>query len=338
MKIGILGGSFDPIHHGHLGIAKAAKKALRLDEVWFMPAKQAAFKMGSSPFSMRCDMVALAIKPYRKFHLCTIEGDLADTSYTVDTMSVLTKRHPEHQFYFIIGEDQVEKLDKWKDIERLRTMVTFVGFTRVSETLQRDDVVMVPIENIPVSSSQIRSNQKLNYVSPSVLAYSAKHGLYLEDRLQALMSPKRFAHSKRVAELCEELAIAHGMDEEQAYLAGLLHDVCKHMPYEKSKRWITFVDASLTYAAPALWHGPLGAYFLRKEFKIHDHAILQAVRYHVQGNPNTPLNCIVYLADKLERGRGYDTSKQIALAKQNLKQAFDVVKFEQLEYLKKEIN
>ncbi|MGL5541324.1 MAG: nicotinate (nicotinamide) nucleotide adenylyltransferase [Erysipelotrichaceae bacterium] len=336
MKVGLLGGSFDPIHQGHLSIAKAAKAHLKLDEIWFLPAKQAAFKRESSPFEHRVAMVKLAIAPYRKYRVCTIEGELDTPSYTIDTIRVLKKRYPKVEFTFLIGQDQVEKLDQWKDIATLKTWIRFAAVARDAMGIQHPDVQSIPMPVVAVSSTQIRSNAKLAYFPSALNAYASHQGLYLESRIKAMMTQKRFDHSKRVAILCKELAKSHGVDENLAYVSGLLHDVCKQMPYLQAQRWIALVEPALLDAPAALWHGPIGAMMIKRQFKIQDKALLYAVKMHVVGSTRSDLAMILYIADKIEPGRGYDTSKQIALAHRNLKEAFAVVKYEQLEYLKKE--
>ena len=87
MRIAVLGGSFDPIHKGHIQIAKMALKKMRIDQVWFMPAKDAPLKDHQSvSFYDRCQMVRCAIRPYRHMKLCTLEGERREKSYTIDTV------------------------------------------------------------------------------------------------------------------------------------------------------------------------------------------------------------------------------------------------------------
>lgn len=101
MRIALLGGSFDPIHEGHLRIAKTALAKLPIDEVWFLPCKDAPLKKGQQvAFHHRCAMVKLAIAPYRKMKLCTLEGELDGVSYTIRTIKELKKRFPHDTFFF----------------------------------------------------------------------------------------------------------------------------------------------------------------------------------------------------------------------------------------------
>lgn len=114
-KIGILGGSFDPIHQGHLNIAEQARIEFDLDEVWFIPAGHSPNKNEANMTSAECrtEMVGLAIAAYPHFKLSRIEVDAQETSYTYLTMSKLKEQYPDIQFYFIMGADSLDYFEKW---------------------------------------------------------------------------------------------------------------------------------------------------------------------------------------------------------------------------------
>lgn len=118
-KIGILGGSFDPIHNGHLAIAKAAYEDYQLDEVWFIPAGHSPNKEESQMTSadFRAKMVALAIKPYPFFKLSKIEIESKETSFTYLTLTKLKRLYPDATFYFIMGADSLDYFEEWKHPE-----------------------------------------------------------------------------------------------------------------------------------------------------------------------------------------------------------------------------
>ena len=114
-KIGIFGGSFDPIHNGHLAIADAAYREFRLDEVWFIPAGHSPNKdeNGMTPPELRADMVALAIEPYPYFRLSRMEINADGTSYTYLTLTKLKEQYPDTELYFIMGADSLDYLEDW---------------------------------------------------------------------------------------------------------------------------------------------------------------------------------------------------------------------------------
>lgn len=114
-KIGILGGSFDPIHQGHLNIAESAYREFALDEVWFIPTGHSPNKneQGMTQATARADMTSLAIAPYPYFKLSRIEVDGEGTSYTYRTLTKLKQQFPDTEFYFIMGADSLDYFEQW---------------------------------------------------------------------------------------------------------------------------------------------------------------------------------------------------------------------------------
>lgn len=151
MKIGVLGGTFDPIHNGHLKIAEAARKKLGLDEVHFMPAAITPLKEGRriSAVKHRVAMVRLALdgKPY--FKLSTIELDRPGPSYTVDTIAELRKRlGAENELYFIIGMDSLSQFARWREPARIIGMCRLVAVPRPGYTLPDSKALEAAIPGI----------------------------------------------------------------------------------------------------------------------------------------------------------------------------------------------
>ena len=114
-RIGIMGGTFNPIHNGHIGIAKAAFQQFSLDEVWFMPNHIPAYKSDSELISGedRLAMVRLAIRDFPEFKTCELELKREGKTYTYQTMELLSAKYPEHRFFFILGADSLYYFDKW---------------------------------------------------------------------------------------------------------------------------------------------------------------------------------------------------------------------------------
>lgn len=118
-RIGILGGSFDPIHMGHINIARSALTEYRLDEVWFVPAGHSPNKAEAdmTPAEDRANMVGLAIAGYRDFRLSRVEIGRQEVSYTYLTLTRLVERHPGTRFYFIMGADSLDYFEQWRHPE-----------------------------------------------------------------------------------------------------------------------------------------------------------------------------------------------------------------------------
>ncbi|MGF9963239.1 nicotinate-nucleotide adenylyltransferase [Bacillus rhizoplanae] len=185
-RIGIIGGTFDPPHNGHLLIANEVYDALQLDEVWFLPNQIPPHKRDREVTSVRnrLEMIHLAIEQEMHFSVCLAELEREGPSYTYDTMLQLTKEHPDVQFHFIIGGDMVEYLPKWYNIDELLKLVTFVGVARPGYTLSTPyKIVKVEIPEFAVSSSLLRERftkkKTCEYLLPKeVQEYIERNGLY----------------------------------------------------------------------------------------------------------------------------------------------------------------
>lgn len=187
-KIGILGGTFDPPHIGHLMIAEQVRVSCKLDEVWFMPNQTPPHKRYDEVISNehRVEMVKRSIENNPYFHLSLIECERKDVSYTYDTMKILTSNYPNVAFYFIIGGDMVEYLPKWYRIDDLLNIVTFIGAKRPGykmNTRYKNRVIEVEVAQVDISSSLIRQYVKekksIRYlVTEKVREYIEEMGLY----------------------------------------------------------------------------------------------------------------------------------------------------------------
>ncbi|MEW9675831.1 nicotinate-nucleotide adenylyltransferase [Lentibacillus sp. L22] len=174
-RVGILGGTFDPPHLGHLLIAEEVKNQLGLTEIWFIPSYEPPHKQKArSSAKDRMQMLKRAIASNHQFKLNTVEIDRLGKSYTFDTMKMLHDTYPDIEFYFIIGADMVEYLPKWHRIDELLNIVKFVGVKRSGYKLDTEyPVLIVDIPMIDVSSTLIRerikANQSIKYLLPEVV-------------------------------------------------------------------------------------------------------------------------------------------------------------------------
>ncbi|MEX2103898.1 MAG: nicotinate-nucleotide adenylyltransferase, partial [Bacilli bacterium] len=162
MKVGIFGGTFDPIHSGHLIAAELARSEVGLDEVWFMPSYHPPHKEQISIHSWdhRSKMVSLAIAGHPFFRLLPIEHEREGLSYTFDTIIALKNKYPTHHFYFILGTDMIVDLPNWYKTEELRQLVSFIGLKRPGYTIEVEtvhDISLFPIQWISMIEVVISS-------------------------------------------------------------------------------------------------------------------------------------------------------------------------------------
>lgn len=183
--IGILGGTFDPPHIGHLMIAEEVRFALKLDEIWFVPTADPPHKRTAHATSKeRIEMVRLMTEDEPAFNINSIEVNRGGTSYTYETLNEFKKLFPNDQFYFIIGADMVEYLPHWYKIDELMKLVTFVGVKRSGYTLNTSyPIKTVDVPVFEVSSSDIRKRIRTgrpvkHLVCESVYSYIKERRLY----------------------------------------------------------------------------------------------------------------------------------------------------------------
>ncbi|WP_407317283.1 nicotinate-nucleotide adenylyltransferase [Isoptericola halotolerans] len=189
-RIGVMGGTFDPIHHGHLVAASEAAALLGLDEVVFVPTGKPSFKQDTrvSPAEHRYLMTVIATASNPRFTVSRVDIDRPGLTYTVDTLRDLRQDRPDADLYFITGADAIEQLLTWKDAGSLWEMAHFVAVTRPGHRLTVDGlpsegVTTLEVPALAISSTDCRrraeAGQPVWYLVPDgVVQYIAKHGLY----------------------------------------------------------------------------------------------------------------------------------------------------------------
>lgn len=190
-KIGVIGGTFDPIHNGHLMAANEARYAFDLDEVIFVPAGQPWQKAGRrlAPAEDRYLMTAIATAANPRFSVSRIEIDRPGDTYTVDTLRELrAQRGREAEFYFIIGADALSGLRTWHAADEVLELVHFIGLTRRGHQLAEGSLgserfSLIEIPALEISSSicraRIRAGRPITYLVPDgVISYISKRALY----------------------------------------------------------------------------------------------------------------------------------------------------------------
>jgi nicotinate-nucleotide adenylyltransferase len=183
--IGILGGTFDPVHNAHLAMAQAALRLLPLHQVLFMPTGAPHYrKPAVAAPEHRIAMLQLALAGEPRFRLDARELEPGATGYTVDTLQALRRETgPERLLYFLMGADQLAKLGSWQRPDEVRSLARIAVFARPGFELAERDVERVPLAPMDVSASEIRARAArgedlTDMVPPAVANYIARHNLY----------------------------------------------------------------------------------------------------------------------------------------------------------------
>ena len=321
---GIMGGTFDPIHNGHLKMAEAARSQLALDEALFIPDGDPPHKAELAPAEDRLKMVELAMAGRSGFRALDMEVRRTGQTYTVDTLERLTRDHPSDSFYFIVGADTLMLLESWRNFPRVAQLLSGVacaprdGVTEQEVARQRIllmekyhlTVTVLTMAPVDISSTEVRrlverSLPTGRLVPPGVSEYIRDRGLYLNpmlSQLQKALSKERYRHTLGVEETAIKLAAAYGEDPEKARVAALLHDCARCLDSAEMRRLVGERVGETTLRA--LMHAPAGAELARQKYGIEDEHILSAIRWHTTGHEGmTKLEKIVYLADFIEPNR-----------------------------------
>ena len=263
-RIGILGGTFDPIHQGHIRMAIAVLDSCRLDRLLVVPAGDEAYKPCIVPQEDRWKMVVTACTQDSRLIPSRLELDRPGQVYTVDTLYTLKKAYPKADLFYIIGADGVLKLTGWHRLEEVLPLCTFLVCPRTQDTsldafkAEKDRLTamggrfsMVRMNPISISSTELRTAMSAGQATPNlfppVREYCGVKGLYglptrireadsWLEKLFSALNPRRFAHSLSVANYARRLARIHSINPRQAEEAGLLHDCAKCIPLKEMRR------------------------------------------------------------------------------------------------------
>ncbi|MDN4472413.1 nicotinate-nucleotide adenylyltransferase [Demequina zhanjiangensis] len=187
LRVGVLGGTFDPIHHGHLAAASEVRAALDLDRVLLVPTAAQPFKdaHGHAPVEHRLAMCRRAVAEDPYLEVSTVDIDRGGTTYTVDTLADLQSQQPEARLFFIAGADALARLSEWRDADRLLELATFVAVTRPGHVMTDSSGAFAVVEApaLDVSSTDVRrrvgEGRPIRYLVPHAVAdYIEEHDLY----------------------------------------------------------------------------------------------------------------------------------------------------------------
>jgi nicotinate-nucleotide adenylyltransferase len=188
IRLGVMGGTFDPIHYGHLVAASEAASAFELDKVLFVPTGEPWQKQTITDAEHRLAMTKLAIDGNSLFEISTVDVRRAGPTYTLDTLRDIHESNPEADVFFITGADSIAQIDSWKDSSQIWPLAHFVGVTRPGHSLEvpksaAGEVSLLEIPALAISSTDIRarveSGKPIDYLLPnSVIEYIHANHLY----------------------------------------------------------------------------------------------------------------------------------------------------------------
>ncbi len=361
-KIAIFGGTFNPVHIGHRHILDAALQAVALDRVFVVPTRIPPHKQAHSLCSGddRAEMCRLAFADLKNIEVSDYELNNEGKSYSFYTVQHFKDLYPDAELYFIMGSDMLLSFHEWFRYRDILELTNIISISREDELgreeleryiaeygLPEEKIVISDAKPIELSSTQLRERLAEgldceNYLAPAVLEYINSKNLYSNEEKELMpdkkkyseykefiknnLSKKRYNHSLNVADAALKLADRYDGDKEKAYLAGLLHDVCKELPPEEQLALAKQSDldvSEIELTAVPLFHAVAGSVFIQQRFGITDPEIIRAIRYHtVACGDMDKLSKIIYIADLISEDRDYkDVKKMRKVAEQGLDKA-----------------
>lgn len=353
MRIGIYGGTFNPIHRGHIAAASAAARQLSLDKLLLIPDAVPPHKplpAGSAGEQDRLEMARLCTGEFPvPAEVSDMEIRRQGASYTCDTLSALREQYPSDELFLLMGSDMFLSFESWRGPEEICRQATLAVFSRQSadETAafarQREKLEtafharVVIVENpevIPVSSTRLReslpSGEGRAYLTAPVYGYILRRGLYgthtdlkhltpetLRPIALSYLKPKRMPHVLGTEQEAAFLAEKYGADVTAARIAALLHDCTKklNLPQQLSLcRHYGIPLDEMEQSYLKLLHSKTGAAVAREEFGVSEE-IYNAIYYHTTGKADmTLLEKIIYLADYIEPSRSFPGVEELRAA------------------------
>ena len=353
-KIGIYGGSFNPIHNGHLFVAENIKKMLGLDKIIFIPTGNAPHKNIRTDKKDRFKMTTLAIEGSDFFDVSNFETNKNEKSYTFDTLCHIKSENETAKLYLIIGSDAFMEIETWHKVSDLFSMCRLIVVSRPGEDKKllceqlrnikkkySPPISFIELDTLNISSTDIRNKimlgENINHLVPQKVAeYIYQHQLYatnskiniaaIKKYLYENLTYKRFVHSLNTASEAIKLSKRYDENIYKAYVAGLLHDCAKEIlnteKIRMSNEYGIKLDRILT-KQPDLTHSFLAAQIALHKFSVTDTDILNAISYHTTGRKKmTLLEKIIYIADCIEPNRTFDGVEYLRdLAYENINKA-----------------
>lgn len=195
-RVGIMGGTFDPVHHGHLVAASEVAQAFELDEVIFVPTGNPYLKPHVSSSEHRYLMTVIATASNPRFKVSRVDVDREGPTYTIDTLQDIRERMPDAELFFITGADAIAQIMEWKDAREMFRIAHFIAVSRPGHELSiaglpEDRLSVLEVPALAISSTDCRSRVRRGFpvwylVPDGVVQYIAKNRLYSDEEVQAL--------------------------------------------------------------------------------------------------------------------------------------------------------
>ena len=222
--------------------------------------------------------------------------------------------------------------DKNIRLKMVRKMIRPYRHVEIVNRIKDDDKIIT----YDFTNSYQKIYEGRLYLLPKKIRYDVlKCDKYLEKIVSNYNHGRRLNHVYSMTNLALDIASVHHVDVEKIKICAMFHDIYKQIDVDEARKMMNKYFPQYVKQDVALYHQYLGAWFLKHYLGIYDKKMYEAIMYHTTGECNNSLAMIIFIADKLDPSRGYDTSYQMSIVKRNLKKGFELVKKEQIEYITK---
>ena len=323
MKIGIFGGTFDPVHNEHIAMVKTAKQELGLDLVYIVPtyiSPLKAIRTSTSPTD-RVNMLKLAFNADDEV-ISDFEIKKGGKSFTFETVLYFKKLHKKDELYLIIGGDNLTDFSEWKNTDVITQNAEIVVVDRDGNYTDIDaemksfkrkygkNFIKLSYQGSELSSTKVRMYSSFalsleGLVPKEIAEYIDEKNLYKSnpylEYLKENLPEDRLIHTANVVVASLKRGVKIGLDPEKVFMAAALHDMAKYIDPD------TVEGFKYKGIPKQVVHAYLGAYLMENSLSITDKDVLDAVRYHTTAKaPMSRLGKLIFVADMIEMGRKYD--------------------------------
>ena len=327
MRIGLLGGTFNPIHRAHVQMAQIARDEAALDLVLLMVAADPPHKRVDEdiPAEVRFDLVEIAISGQERMQASDLEIVRGGKSYTLLTIQALLAQYPGAELFLIIGSDTLSDLPNWYHPEEVLKLASVLCVPRVG--IDQDDeknaqmlrerygarIRLLSAKAEIIASTEIRKRLTAGLPLDGMLPDAVEQAVYecgryfppefraMQEKSRAALVPKRYTHVCGTMRAAARLAVLWRQDAQKARVAALLHDCAKCLDPVAQE----VLSGDETGIAP-VYHAFAGAVLAKMEYGITDETILRAIRLHTTGDWGmTEFDALIYAADLIEPTREF---------------------------------
>lgn len=332
-------GSFDPLHKGHISIMENAIEKVNADYIYLGLNKSSSKGKLTSLFHRR-NMINLILKESPKYRLLPFSFDYINLDKTYNNIFSLIRKNTN--YYILVGQDQLNSLKNWYKYGEIVKKFKFIIAKRGNQVISDEDLnnpnyIFIDHDYKSISSKTIKDQEYSNTYS-IITNYIINYNLYLKSQIKQYLDEDRYNHTLSVAKtaLYINKKAKLGLNPYDVEKAALLHDIAKNLKKDKAYNILQSNYPCYIHEEQNIIHQYIGQLLAKENFHVHNDDILNAIKYHTTGRKNMSLlEKLIFVSDKIEPSRNYDTSELMKNCLNNFENGFKLVLKNNKEYLER---